>query len=137
MTQNIDFLARAWVLSKTVGTITNTDNQVIICKTNKKIVRIQESILHSPIVNISRQNWLRFCWCGNRTGNIATNFVAISFISATKILIFLLFGCDICQYRKKFVRNMKFFEHFLWYLLISQPKSKKSKNFGWANDRNM
>ena len=49
MTQNIDFLARASVLSKTVGTITNTDHQVTICKANEKSVQVQESILHSPI----------------------------------------------------------------------------------------
>ena len=55
MRQNIDFLARAWVLSKTVGTITDTDHQVIICKTNEKIVQIQESILHSPISTPTRQ----------------------------------------------------------------------------------
>ena len=55
MTQNIDFLARAWVLSKTVGTITNTDHQVIICKINEKNVQIQKSILHSPNLRIGQK----------------------------------------------------------------------------------
>ena len=37
---------KIFFLSKTVATLTNTDHQVIICKTNEKVVQIQESILH-------------------------------------------------------------------------------------------
>ena len=52
--------------------------------------------------------------------------VAISFISATKILGFLSFFCDICQYRNKI---SDFFEHFLRYGKYRKKGQKGAKIF--------
>ena len=85
MTQNIDFLARAWVLSKTVDTITNTDHQVITCKTNEKIVQIQESILHSPIdTGINTDIVVKISF---KTAKISTDKNILSHNIAIKIFI--------------------------------------------------
>ena len=52
--------------------------------------------------------------------------VAISLISATKILGFLSFFCDICQYRNKI---SDFFEHFLRYGKYRKKGQKGAKIF--------
>ena len=52
--------------------------------------------------------------------------VAISFISATKILGFLALFCDICQYRSKI---SVIFEHFLRYGKYRKKGQKGAKNF--------
>ena len=59
MTQNIDFLARAWGLSKTIDIITNTDLQGTILQANKIIVLFRESILYCPIRTSS---WIPWFW---------------------------------------------------------------------------